>query len=74
MEGLRKLLATIAVLALESGAFVLAAILAKGVDAGMFTTYCIAVAAALAIYTGANVVAKFSPVATEKAKEEPPAP
>jgi hypothetical protein len=68
MEGLRKLLATAAVLLLETFAFAFAALITKTVDAGMLTAYFVAVAAALAIYTSANVVSKFSP------PSEPPKP
>jgi len=58
MEGLRKILATIAVLLLETGAFVFATLVGGHVDSGMLTAYFIAVAGSLAIYTGANVVSK----------------
>jgi hypothetical protein len=70
MEGLRKLIATVAVVALETGAFVLAALLTRSIDVGMLTAYFVAIVAALTVYTGGNVVSKFSPVAGEKAKEE----
>jgi hypothetical protein len=70
MERLRKLLATAAVLLLETFGFVFAAIITKTVDAGMLTAFYIAVAAALAIYTGGNVVSKFSSGPVDK----PPTP
>ena len=70
MEGLRKVLVTAVTLILETGAFVLAAVLMKGVSEGVLTVYFGAVVAALAVYTGGNVVSKFS----EKPPAVPPTP
>lgn len=74
MEGLRKLLATVAVVVLETGAFLVVVLVAKGASEGVLIAYFAAVVAALTVYTGANVASKFSPAAAEKAKEGPSTP
>lgn len=70
MEGLRKIIVTAVTLLLETGAFVLVVVMTKQVDVGVLTAYFVAVAAALAIYTGGNVASKFSSTAADKAKAD----
>lgn len=58
MIGLRKLLATGVVLLLESAAFVLMVVVSKSISDGLFIAYAGSVVAALAVYTGGNVISK----------------
>jgi len=70
MEGWRKVAVAAVALVFETGVFIFAVFWTKQVDTGMLTAYFVAVAAALAIYTGGNVASKFSATAVDKAKSD----
>ena len=69
MEGLRKIIVTAVTLLLETGALIFIVLTTKQEGTAILTAYFLAVAAALAIYTGGNVASKFSATAVDKAKD-----